>query len=60
MPTTFAAATQGLYFLGLPWLYTWAQAAFSGVKVDAEHLLEHVLPKTAEPQLGTGLLTAAL
>jgi putative flavoprotein involved in K+ transport len=52
--------TQGLYFLGLPWLHTWGSGRFSGVKADAEHLLEHVLPKTAEPQLGTGLLTAAL
>jgi putative flavoprotein involved in K+ transport len=28
----------GLYFLGLPWLYTWGSGRFSGVGQDAEHL----------------------
>lgn len=31
---------RGLYFLGLPWLHTWGSGRFSGVKQDAEHLLE--------------------
>jgi putative flavoprotein involved in K+ transport len=32
----------GLYFLGLPWLYTWGSGRFSGVARDAEHLAEHI------------------
>lgn len=28
----------GLYFLGLPWLYTWGSGRFCGVGADAEHL----------------------
>jgi putative flavoprotein involved in K+ transport len=31
-------STGGLYFLGLPWLYTWGSGRFSGVGADAEHL----------------------
>lgn len=30
----------GLYFLGLPWLYTWGSGRFSGVARDAHHLAE--------------------
>lgn len=29
----------GLYFIGLPWLYTWGSARFSGVAKDAEHIV---------------------
>jgi len=32
----------GLYFLGLPWLYTWGSGRFSGVARDAEHLAAHI------------------
>ena len=32
----------GVYFLGLPWLYTWGSGRFSGVARDAEHLAEHI------------------
>ncbi|HZG38288.1 MAG TPA: MSMEG_0569 family flavin-dependent oxidoreductase [Nodosilinea sp.] len=32
----------GLYFLGLPWLYTWGSARFSGIARDAEYLAEQV------------------
>lgn len=28
----------GLYFLGLPWLYTWGSGRFSGIARDAEHM----------------------
>lgn len=31
-------AQPGLYFLGLPWLYTWGSGRFSGVGADAEFL----------------------
>ncbi len=30
----------GLYFLGLPWLYTWGSGRFSGVARDARYLLD--------------------
>lgn len=32
----------GLYFLGLPWLYTWGSGRFSGVARDAEYLAEKI------------------
>ncbi|EDX87058.1 FAD dependent oxidoreductase domain protein [Synechococcus sp. PCC 7335] len=37
---------EGLYFIGLPWLYTWGSGRFSGVAHDAEHLadcIEHCI-----------------
>ena len=36
------APVAGVYFLGLPWLYTWGSGRFSGVARDAEHLAEHI------------------
>jgi len=35
-------AQPGLYFLGLPWLYTWGSGRFSGVARDARHLLDRI------------------
>ncbi|MCE2029392.1 MSMEG_0569 family flavin-dependent oxidoreductase [Sessilibacter corallicola] len=32
----------GLYFIGLPWLYTWGSGRFSGVKNDAQYLIEFI------------------
>ena len=32
----------GLYFIGLPWLYTWGSGRFSGVAADAEFLADKV------------------
>jgi len=32
----------GVYFLGLPWLYTWGSGRFSGIAKDAEHLAERI------------------
>jgi putative flavoprotein involved in K+ transport len=32
----------GLYFLGLPWLYTWGSGRFSGIARDAEHIAERI------------------
>ncbi|MDB5295387.1 MAG: czcO 2 [Phycisphaerales bacterium] len=32
----------GLYFLGLPWLYTWGSGRFCGVARDAEYLAERI------------------
>jgi putative flavoprotein involved in K+ transport len=31
-----------VYFLGLPWLYTWGSGRFSGVARDAAYLAEHI------------------
>jgi putative flavoprotein involved in K+ transport len=38
----------GVYFLGLPWLYTWGSGRFSGVARDAEHLTAQI-----EARIGT-------
>jgi len=35
-------AQPGLYFLGLPWLYTWGSGRFSGVARDALHVADHI------------------
>ncbi|MEM9445779.1 MAG: MSMEG_0569 family flavin-dependent oxidoreductase [Verrucomicrobiota bacterium] len=32
----------GLYFLGLPWLYTWGSGRFAGVARDADYLAEKI------------------
>ncbi|MBE9179949.1 MSMEG_0569 family flavin-dependent oxidoreductase [Oculatella sp. LEGE 06141] len=32
----------GLYFLGLPWLYTWGSGRFSGIARDASYLADHI------------------
>jgi len=36
------STADGLYFLGLPWLYTWGSGRFSGVAPDAEHLATRI------------------
>ena len=36
---------EGLYFLGLPWLYTWGSGRFSGLTRDAEYLTEKIAQK---------------
>jgi putative flavoprotein involved in K+ transport len=36
------SAAEGLYFLGLPWLYTWGSGRFSGVAADAAFLAEQI------------------
>ena len=36
----------GLYFLGLPWLYTWGSGRFSGVARDARYLVDHIVAKS--------------
>ncbi len=34
------SAIAGLYFLGLPWLYTWGSARFSGIARDASYVAD--------------------
>jgi len=36
---------EGLYFLGLPWMYTWGSGRFSGITQDAWYLAERVAEK---------------
>ncbi|MEO1068979.1 MAG: MSMEG_0569 family flavin-dependent oxidoreductase, partial [Cyanobacteria bacterium J06638_6] len=38
-------AVPGLYFIGLPWLYTWGSARFSGIARDAEYLADQIAPR---------------
>lgn len=39
------SAVPGLYFLGLPWLFTWGSGRFSGVARDAEHIVATLLSR---------------
>lgn len=39
----------GVYFLGLPWLYTWGSGRFSGVSRDALYLAEQIEARAGEP-----------
>jgi putative flavoprotein involved in K+ transport len=36
-------ALPGLYFIGLPWLFTWGSGRFSGVGRDARHIVTRML-----------------
>lgn len=42
-------AVPGLYFLGLPWLYTWGSGRFSGVARDAEYLAAQIATQLLVP-----------
>lgn len=43
---------QGLYFLGLPWQYTWGSGRFSGIARDAAFLAGHIAqPMPSTPEL---------
>ncbi|WAL62489.1 MSMEG_0569 family flavin-dependent oxidoreductase [Thermocoleostomius sinensis] len=35
-------SVRGLYFLGLPWLYTWGSGRFSGIARDATYLADYI------------------
>jgi putative flavoprotein involved in K+ transport len=37
----------GLYFLGLPWQYSWGSGRFSGVGRDAKYLADHIADRRA-------------
>ena len=43
----------GLYFLGLPWLYTWGSGRFSGIARDAEYLSDYIATKMKYAYPGT-------
>ncbi len=40
----------GLYFIGLPWLYTWGSGRFCGIARDARYLVDRVLELRAGTQ----------
>jgi putative flavoprotein involved in K+ transport len=40
---------EGLYFLGLPWLYTWGSGRFSGVARDATHIADKIEARHESP-----------
>jgi putative flavoprotein involved in K+ transport len=44
---------RGLYFLGLPWLYTWGSGRFSGVGRDALHLAATIRELASSGQVAT-------
>lgn len=56
------SSAPGLYFLGLPWLYTWGSGRFSGVAADAAHLAEQIQSRreTARPRSTVQLNELAL
>jgi putative flavoprotein involved in K+ transport len=41
----------GLYFVGLPWLYTWGSGRFSGVATDAAYLADQIVGCLGKPQV---------
>ena len=40
-------AVEGLYFIGLPWLFTWGSGRFSGVGQDARHIAGRIVEVAA-------------
>lgn len=42
----------GLYFLGLPWLWTWGSGRFEGVGEDAQHLAGHIAERSGGATAG--------
>ncbi|MEM9769920.1 MAG: MSMEG_0569 family flavin-dependent oxidoreductase [Cyanobacteria bacterium P01_D01_bin.71] len=46
----------GLYFLGLPWLYTWGSGRFSGIARDARYLADRILLAERQARAATALL----
>ena len=43
----------GLYFLGLPWLYTWGSGRFSGIARDANYLADCIMARKRVLHLNT-------
>jgi putative flavoprotein involved in K+ transport len=53
-------AVPGIYFLGLPWLYTWGSGRFSGVAQDAKFLAESIEARHGAPREEASLNELAL
>ncbi|WP_421853546.1 MSMEG_0569 family flavin-dependent oxidoreductase [Marinomonas sp.] len=52
------ANEKGVYFIGLPWLYTWGSGRFSGVAADAAYL-SNVIRQAVEEKESTESLSEA-
>ncbi|MEM8718087.1 MAG: MSMEG_0569 family flavin-dependent oxidoreductase [Cyanobacteria bacterium P01_G01_bin.39] len=46
-------SVNGLYFLGLPWLYTWGSGRFSGIARDAKYICNHIAERMKYAYPGT-------
>ncbi|MEM7593567.1 MAG: MSMEG_0569 family flavin-dependent oxidoreductase [Cyanobacteria bacterium P01_A01_bin.83] len=46
-------SVSGLYFLGLPWLYTWGSGRFSGIARDAKYICNHIAERMKYAYPGT-------
>lgn len=46
----------GFYVLGLPWLYTWGSARFSGIARDAQYLADRIVVAQRQRQSSRSLL----
>nr|WP_319421836.1 MSMEG_0569 family flavin-dependent oxidoreductase [Pleurocapsa sp. FMAR1] len=46
-------SARGLYFVGLPWLYTWGSGRFSGIARDAEYLSDYIANRMKYAYPGT-------
>lgn len=45
-------AIRGLYFLGLPWLYTWGSGRFSGIARDAIYVADCIVARQKQRSMG--------
>ncbi|WP_432560820.1 MSMEG_0569 family flavin-dependent oxidoreductase [Kineococcus sp. SYSU DK003] len=56
--TRGVTGTEGLYFLGLPWMHTWGSGRFAGIARDAAFLADRIAGPTSAPRPRRELLTA--
>jgi putative flavoprotein involved in K+ transport len=48
--TRGVSQVRGLYFVGLPWLYTWGSGRFSGVARDARYIADRIVEHRRQRQ----------
>ena len=51
--------TEGLYFIGLPWLHTWGSGRFSGVGRDADYIVHYIATLLESQAMAEPRLTAS-
>ena len=51
--------SEGLYFIGLPWLHTWGSGRFSGVGRDAAFIASHIADGSAARRVPAALAASA-
>ena len=49
--TRGVTTVDGLYLVGMPWLYTWGSGRFLNVGRDAEHLANHIEERLGQPAI---------